>query len=163
DPINVVTWIALFLGVPYHLFGKDFLSVDHGGYLPIAAPRVEPDPTALDMPTHRGRLFALHRKVRGIWNEVHLEPLDSIYPSHECRVEFPRAPLRIRSCHELAHVWGTANPKAECSPLPNEHLDESLDVKLIVRCIWMRQGEHSSAESRYLSPLALESKIEPCS
>ena len=126
----MVLRIALKIGIPLDLFRENHFAIDHGSCFAVAAPKVEPDPASVQMPSDRPRAFA----GRGQCIERHANhferlPVGSF--SHEGEIEFSRSAWGIQRGDGGGNARFPTEKDPASAALPEEKLRQPLDIEEI--------------------------------
>ena len=127
DAVVVVVRVGGGLGIPDDLFGVDWLAVDDGGYLPVAAARVEADAAAFGVPADGlGLVVRLGQHVcrddlKGMLKDV----------CHVVPVEFLLSAGAVDRAQIVGHGLAPADVDAEAALHPEHGLDQALNVVAI--------------------------------
>src|SRR5688500_18725433 len=128
----VVVRIRLAARVPRNLFREDNASVDNRAGLTIARAKVEADAAAVQIAAQRFRTFIGMRygfRVRDFQGEGLL-----VDATHEFRVECALAAGAVDSPDSDSDVLRPAEGYSPSAALPEEKLDQPLDVRQVGRC-----------------------------
>ncbi len=128
----VVIRVRLRAGVPDDFLAEDRLAVDHRGDLAVTGARVEADATPIQVAAQRLAHLGGRRHLVGIRN-LDDELLLIDLPAHEVVVESALALRCIDLGDMLADLPWTADDHLVAAALPQQELDDPLDIGDVLR------------------------------
>ena len=125
DAAQVVLGIALRVGIPLHLLAPHHLAVDHRRRLAVAAPQVEADAAAVEVPAQRGGAGALGRQLAG---GHHLERAAEDPLAHRLGIEAAGGAVAVVGGEPGRQLGRPVEVEAEAAARPERQLGQPLEV-----------------------------------
>ena len=162
DLAVVVGRVRVQAGRPHHLLAEDGLAVDDRADLAVGSAQVKADAAALQVAAQG--LAELPRRGhlrRGAGQD--LEGLAVDVPAHELAVEGPGPGGRVDRAQMVGDGRRPAHVGPAAAPLPQQELEEALDVGEVGREAGMALGEDHGLEARQgaIRPLQAQRQRHP--